>query len=484
MLQIEPLPNFFEVGPFGAVSYYKKRHPRAISKGFKKLIVAVRASNGNSTMNDVRQPKVLVSALAFSPIKGSEDAVGWDYVRAIESQHKVWVLTKSTEREEIEQCLHLHPDVMPNVTVHYVPWKNRALIFPLDVMDVYFLQRRWHWRAYRLARALDAQIDFDLVHQVTCTSFREPGHLWKLGKPFVWGPIGGLTFFPLKFLNAVPFTWRLFFVLKNLSWGWSMYVARRPRRAIAAAEAIFAATSNVARRVLSLCGREAPISCDVSAPDLGTRQPTRRPFEEPLRIIWSGNCEPRKALNIVLLALERLKRSSVDWRLIVVGGGPLLAAWKALAGNLGLAERCSFLGRVSRAEVLSVMESGHCFVQPSLYDATTTVVVEALALGLPVICLDHMGFADVVNQECGIKIGVKTLNQAIREFAEAIEFIERDEDRRFRMALAAQKTAQQLTWKQKEVFINELYSQVLPASSTGSEHTSSETEGLLRTSRL
>ena len=211
-------------------------------------------------MNKVRQLKVLVTAHAFSPIKGSEYAIGWDYVRAIAAQHKVWVLTKSTEKEDIEQYLSLHPDVMPNVTVHYVPWIHRAFIFPLDVIDVYFLQRRWHWQAYRLARALDAQMDFDLMHQVTCTSFREPGHLWKLGKPFVWGPIGGLTFFPLRFLNAVPFTWRLFFVLKNLSWGWSMYVARRPRRAIAAAKAIFAATSNVARRVRSLCGRDAPIS--------------------------------------------------------------------------------------------------------------------------------------------------------------------------------------------------------------------------------
>jgi glycosyltransferase involved in cell wall biosynthesis len=434
-------------------------------------------------MNDVRQLKVLASAHAFSPIRGSEFAIGWDYVRAISSQHKVWVLTKSTEKEEIEQYLHRHPDMMPNVTVHYVSWVHRSIPFPLELVTTYFRHRYWHWRAYRLAHALDAQIDFDLVHQITCTGYREPGYLWKLGKPFVWGPIGGLTFFPLKFLDAVPLSWRPFFLLKNLSVAWSMYVARRPRRAIAAATAIFAATSNVARRLLSLCGRDAPISCEVSAPDLGARQPTRRAPGEALRIVWSGTCEPRKALNIVLLALEQLKRSSVDWRLIVVGGGPLLAAWKALASNFGLAERCSFLGTISRAEVLSVMESGHCFVQPSLYDATTSVLVEALALGLPVICLDHMGFSDVVNQECGIKIELKTLSQVIREFAEAFEFIERDEDRRFRMAIAAQKTAQQLTWKQKAVFINELYSQVLPAVSTGSESANSETEGLLLRSR-
>ena len=86
-----------------------------------------------------------------------------------------------------------------------------------------------------LARELDARIDFDVVHQVTGTGFREPGHLWKLGKPFVWGPIGGLQFFPLRLFNAVPFGSRLFFVLKGLSTLWSMYVSSRPRRAAAAA---------------------------------------------------------------------------------------------------------------------------------------------------------------------------------------------------------------------------------------------------------
>lgn len=121
------------------------------------------------------------------------------------------------------------------------------------------------------------------------------------------------------------------------------------------------------------------------------------------------------------------------------------------------------------------MASGHCFVQPSLYDATSSVLVEALAYGLPVICLDHMGFKDAVNPECGIKITPNSLNQVIREFAAAIETIGLDEDRRLAMAIAAQKTAMRLTWKQKEVFINDLYSNVLPGLCTGSECASSDT---------
>jgi glycosyltransferase involved in cell wall biosynthesis len=388
--------------------------------------------------------------------------VGWDHVRAIASRHQVWVIARGTEEEETEEYLRQHPDAMPNVTVHFVPLKGRSFhVSFLDALYYSLIYRRWQWRVYRLARDLDAQIDFDLIHHVTGTGFREPGYLWKLGKPFVWGPIGGLQFFPLNLLNAVPFCARPLFVLKNLSTAWAMYMSRRPRRAATAASVILAGSSNVADKVRALWGRDATVLCQVSAPDLEPRLPARRGVGEPLRIIWSGNCEPRKALNIVLLALEKLDRSSIDWRLVVVGDGPLLGDWKTLASKLGLGDRCSFIGRVSRAEVLSIMATGHCFALSSLYEGTPTVVVEALTYGLPVICLDRFGMKDVVNAECGVKIPPDTFDHVIQEFAKAIEAIGLDEDRRYKMAIAAQSAAQRLTVKRKAEVINDVYERIL-----------------------
>ena len=412
-------------------------------------------------MNELRSLKVLVSAIAFNPNKGSEYSIGWDYVNAIAARHKVWVVTRSGEREDVERYLIQHPGAMTNVTVRYAPLKDRAFKFPFCEIVYYLIMQHWQRRAYRLAQSLDAEIDFDLVHQLTGTGFREPGHMWKLGKPFVWGPIGGLQFFPLRLLNAVPFRSRVFFVLKNLSTFWSMHVSPRPRRAAAAAQAILAGSSNVADGVRTLWRRTATVSCEVSAPDLEPSAPTRRKPEEPLRIVWSGTCEPRKALNMVLLALEQLKQSPFDWRLVVIGDGPLWDSWKKLAGKLGLAERCGFLGRVPRAEALSVMATGHCFVQPSLYDATSTVVAEALAHGLPVICLDHFGFRDAVDDQSGIKVPPNSLSQVIRDFAKAIEAIGLNEDRRYEMAVAAQKASQRLTRKHKEEVIDNVYSRIM-----------------------
>ena len=48
---------------------------------------------------------------------------------------------------------------------------------------------------------LHQQLRFNLVHQATFCGFREPGFLWKLDAPFLWGPIGGTQNYPWRFLG-------------------------------------------------------------------------------------------------------------------------------------------------------------------------------------------------------------------------------------------------------------------------------------------
>jgi glycosyltransferase involved in cell wall biosynthesis len=100
-----------------------------------------------------------------------------------------------------------------------------------------------------------------------------------------------------------------------------------------------------------------------------------------------------------------------------------------------------------------------------LYDGTPTVVVEALAHGLPVICLDQFGCRDVVDAECGIKIQPTRFDQIVHDFAESIETLWGSEPRRYEMAIAAQKATVNLTWKYKASVLAELYRRMLAGNS-------------------
>ena len=84
-------------------------------------------------MSISRKLTVLASVFAFSPVKGSEFASVSDCLRAIAENHHVRVIARDFEREETERFLRQHPEVMPGLVVHYVPWTIMSLPLKLIV---------------------------------------------------------------------------------------------------------------------------------------------------------------------------------------------------------------------------------------------------------------------------------------------------------------------------------------------------------------
>jgi glycosyltransferase involved in cell wall biosynthesis len=112
------------------------------------------------------------------------------------------------------------------------------------------------------------------------------------------------------------------------------------------------------------------------------------------------------------------------------------------------------------------MQAAHVLVVTSVYDLTSSVVVEALASGLPVICPDHCGFKDAITPECGIKVPAQSKKHLVRGLADAIHLLF-DEDRRWALARGALARSAAYRWEAKARVIDEIYcAKVRPASSS------------------
>ena len=85
----------------------------------------------------------------------------------------------------------------------------------------------------------------------------------------------------------------------------------------------------------------------------------------------------------------------------------------------------------------------------------------AMAAGLPVICLDHQGAADIVTAESGMKVPVTTPAQVVQGLADAIEVLARDVNRRQQLSQGAWERAQLHTWDALGSRMTEIYRQVL-----------------------
>jgi glycosyltransferase involved in cell wall biosynthesis len=84
-------------------------------------------------------------------------------------------------------------------------------------------------------------------------------------------------------------------------------------------------------------------------------------------------------------------------RFFMIGDGPDLLGARALAEELGLADRIQFLGR--RSDARRLLGGFDIYVQPSHYEGMSLAMLEALAAGLPMVTTNVDGVSDVVGSE-------------------------------------------------------------------------------------
>jgi glycosyltransferase involved in cell wall biosynthesis len=103
----------------------------------------------------------------------------------------------------------------------------------------------------------------------------------------------------------------------------------------------------------------------------------------------------RKGWDILLYALHGLK--SRDWRLHIVGDGNDRGEFVKLCTRLGLIDTVRFYGVLPNSETMGLISKSDLLVLPSRWDGWGAVVNEALMLGVPVVCSDRCGAADLLD---------------------------------------------------------------------------------------
>jgi glycosyltransferase involved in cell wall biosynthesis len=367
------------------------------------------------------------------------------------------VLTGDQFRDSVEKQLQRQPELQQRLHFHYIPrdrYRFAERIFPPAYLYSYRYQ--WQREAYTLGKRLHEQIGFDIVHQLTYVGFRVPGYLWQLDVPFVWGPIGGLEQTTWGLIPSLGFRGGLHFAARNLFNEWDRRFARLPKQAFhAAGGGVIAATSGVQREILRFYGQRSCVISEIGLPPTARVDPRRRLETEPLRLLWCGNFHPGKALPFLLSALKLLPLS-LQWNLTIIGDGRCAPKWQRLARKMGLDPRCEWAGRIPRQDVLKQMQRGHALVVTSAHDLTSTVVVEALANGLPVVCPDHCGFKDAVAPECGIRVKATNKREMVEGLRDAIIQMN-DEAVRYRLAQGALAQSRKYEWEQKARAVNDIY---------------------------
>lgn len=393
------------------------------------------------------RPRILATAYACRPGLGSEDGNGWALAQQLARIGDVTVLTLPSNREAIEREQHERP--VEGVTVHYVDVPG----WPGDAPAAVRLRRShynlWQARVLPVARRLHARRHFDVVQHLTYAQYWSGSWMTELGIPFVWGPVGGGESAPASFVAAMPEDGRRYERNRDLARAVGRrypVVGRCARRAVTAIAAT-PETRTALRRAGATTIEMLPPG---GLPDADFRRlaalPAARPAG-PFRVLCVGRLEHWKGFHLAVEAFARLAPERPDAELVIVGEGPATGYQQALAAGLGVGDRVRHTGRVPRDEVLRLLASSHVLAHPSLHDSAGWVTMEAMAAGLPVVCLDLGGPALQVTKETGFAVPAVHPEQAVRDMADAFVRLAGDRALASRLGAAGRHRVGQLfTW--------------------------------------
>lgn len=372
--------------------------------------------------------RILLSAYACHPKTGSEARLGWRWALELAARgHEVWVLTREANRLDIE---HELARLSGTDTLHFLyydhawllPWLKR-----LRARFRYFYYYAWQWGAYQVARRQHAGRPFDLVHHVTWVQARAPSFMGRLGVPFIFGPVGGGEAAPWRLRGVLGARQWLIDLLRDV---WTLLARLDPYtyRTYLAAARIHVTTPETLRLVPRSQRLRANVLSAVAYEPEGGQVSLPAASTGGLRLLYVGRFLGLKGMALGLVAFAALCRQRPASRLTLIGAGPAEAAWRKQARRLGIADKVEWIAWMPHGQVLRRYSSYDALLFPSLHDSGGLVLLEAMAQGLPVVCLNLGGPGVIVDEGCGIKVDVKGRSRREVEEALAVALLRLAED--------------------------------------------------------
>ena len=368
--------------------------------------------------------RICIVAEHASASFGGEAILPVHYFRLLRSLGvESWLVVHARTRSELAELFPQDFDrilFVPDLWIHklnfylsrFLPRRvAEATLGLLNQLITQFCQRS-------LVRQLIRDRQIDVVHQPIPVAPRFPSMMFGLGVPVVIGPLNGGMEYPAAFRGAESWMSRAAIATARLFVDAANMVLPGKKNA----DVVLVANERT-RRALPSGIRGKVIELVENGIDFAIWQ---RPSDDEVyevqeneaqRFVFLGRLVDWKTLDVAIRAIAETPSA----RLEVIGDGPMSGTWKALADELGVKDRVQFSGWLPQRECAVRMRSATALVLPSVYECGGAVVLEAMAMGKPVIATHWGGPADYLDTSCGILVEPESYSALIAGFAAAMQ---------------------------------------------------------------
>ncbi|MGC6464488.1 MAG: glycosyltransferase family 4 protein [Akkermansiaceae bacterium] len=382
-------------------------------------------------MTNSPQPRerVLISAYACAPERGAEPGVGWNLVAYLAGNYgyDLTVITRTKHRPAIEASRDPRVEGVQWIYVDPPDWISSLKRGAWGLKAFYLL---WQRKMHAAAEKYLQNHHVDLVHHLTFGSILPATSLSNFGIPLVVGPVGGAEMSPPELIgDLAPRLWirdRLREALYRFGCG-----LESTRRTYTACSVALGATSESVRSLGELGARDVRLvpqsGCgnDEVAAYVKAHPAESVAPEGPLRLVSASRLVHWKGVDLSVDALALAVKRGLDVELTILQEGPELRSLRKLVRKLGLESRVRFLGKLPTLEdVYDEMRKSDALIHPAVNEAFGQSVLESLALGRQVICLDWAGPGMIVTEDCGQKVKPGSRDSIVSGLADRIMALE------------------------------------------------------------
>ncbi len=352
--------------------------------------------------------RLLIVSENVSMRMGGESSLPFYYAKLFtERGVEVWIACHERVRAELTTSL---PHLASRTIYVRDSLLQKALfrisrILPFRIRDMvaghmihFSTQRRIRREALRLAqsRLIDAVLEPSPITP------KGLSFMYKLGVPVVIGPMCGGMNFPPAFRRLDSAPTRVIYQLGRAV----ASVMNRLFPGKLQADLLLVANT-LTRDALPPGARGRIVQIYESGVDLGIWKPSQQQnnARDTVRFAFSGRFVDWKGIQYLIPAFR--KAAAQDQRLcldLVGSGGEFEHEVLALARDPAIAHRIRHHGWVTRERAAEILRDADVFVMPSLRECGGGAILEALALGKPVITTNWGGPADYVDETCGILV--------------------------------------------------------------------------------
>jgi glycosyltransferase involved in cell wall biosynthesis len=341
------------------------------------------------------RPRILAFAYDIEPDQGSEPGAGWSGVRMLAGFADVTVVTRRRPPGENGTWDDWTSRIPEAGAIHFVnvrlpgdpTWPGNTGRPARWSRQAHFGYMAWMVVAGRAARRLHAERPYDLAWHLTWANAWFGSTLATVPAPFVLGPIGGGVGPPWRLVLAAGPRATAFEIVRAIARDVARWLNPLARHSWSRARLILVQNRETLRWLPASARGKARVFNNATVVDSPSRTRLRADADPPVAL-FAGRLIGWKGGHIALKTLAALP----GWRLIVCGDGPMRQALGRLAEELAIADRVEFRGWQTRDEVQRVMtKEADALLFPSFHDEAGLTVAEAVAVGLPVVCLDRGG---------------------------------------------------------------------------------------------